>query len=301
MSGRETIQQYLRKPTVFDKFSRHVEEHRPEFSSEIREAALFVVDHSGLEDLCAEYRARGQADGKLTLWNYLLPFPITAVEIANGVYIRNEESGLFAFARSIRGMLAITWCRLHPDERQDGGVEFNFNPEIMGNDTPEIMGNDTIDLRTGQTSVLRSSDLEDRKYMSRDENTVQHAFVNFAFVISQINAPKNLILEASTDAQLPQPKHRPRTIALSAERTIFTVIDTAAAAKRYVVRAPDVDRRSPRIHLRRRHFKTLRHERYGPRRGDRIVVRESVVGGKLEDVQRGRRRYRVRLDITAGS
>lgn len=110
-------------------------------------------------------------------------------------------------------------------------------------------------------------------------------------VIAWINQPKHYIVERGPEVvRKPSMKDKDREPRL-AERARYIILNHEDVKRRWT--AAQGTHASPMPHLRRRHCKTLRSERYGNNRGKVIWVSACHVGGECVEWRNGDVRYKV--------
>lgn len=126
---------------------------------------------------------------------------------------------------------------------------------------------------------------------ARTQARTSQDLVHFFLQIALINSP--LVFMVEGEPRKPPPKGK---LPWSDRRSVYTVM-TVPRIRRSLGLArtePGQQGQAPAAHWRRAHFRTLRSERFGDRRGERVRVKAAWIGPKEAEV--GGRRYRVLVD-----
>jgi hypothetical protein len=302
--------------SVFDQACGVVERYFPELRKLFESVSVFHLDVTPGVDL----PKKGDIAAEIVqeqLDTFFLPFPSVAIEDRGGVVIledtRANQSGMSEF----RNFINITMperaeaASLGATEEQMSALRDRTNksnpgrmifvggvirvPHLTADQQFVIMGEsrwfsiaskDALETpRTPAMEMIR------RVGPRFQEETLRDAQVAVDEV-RYLNQPALFVVEiAPANLRKPGPK-----IPRSTDRPIYTLLSPEQIKTRFLFpqRALE-DRSKPTPHPRRRHYRTLRSEKYTNKRGSRILIPATWVGP--EEATIGNKRYRVRLDL----
>jgi hypothetical protein len=151
-----------------------------------------------------------------------------------------------------------------------------------------------------ETQILASNFCGTQEAIEKHKPAVRDCIQNFQAALLQvlsINSPLNIVVQREETGRVLVRKPNGKRVPRDRKTTRFIVLPRRAAYE-LVTGDKTAEGVKCAAHARRRHWRTLRSERFSPeRRGTRVCVRECWVG-QTERTDGGIR-YRVRLDLGA--
>jgi hypothetical protein len=301
---------------LFDKLAGFIEKNTPEFVKRFQAAALFDFP----------YRAHDAVKpGTFTtedLEEFFLPFPAVAIEDrATCTVLFDTQDNQIGLENSPRLFVDITPMKAKDPEAFVHKSKFgsmldksvipdNLFQSAFGKIHSLVLGDKGNYQVEGQVDSLVLFDdrgtvlLEVSAAQDKDDPFAAMAFEETkAGVLGNVVTSIEELMLANRNKQLfvlehsplkPKPIKKGR-IARSHDRPNYVMVTPDAIRKIMGVTGPSPSSGSREGHDRRRHWRTLRSDRFVHRQGERILIDAMWVGPS--DAVVGNRRYKVRLDI----
>jgi len=303
---------------IFDKVLRMAERGHldkwPIVRDSITSAAFFDFPARAHEVLDKVY---SEAQMEL-VDNFFLPFPIVAVEDTAScvllIDLQKDQKGL----KDSRGFITITHTGTGLDEFNTAEVAKTTGGKTAHRqDAIKQLGKNIIQIATGifkvpvcnalshiieghleeiiihnedneLTDSMKARGMDEEEWGQYHDHLVNDAMVTCEILL-HFNKPKNWIIERSPAKQQRLGKGRlPRVH----QGPVYIMCTQEELHTRLGLKGEGSGKAA---HARRRHFRTLKSERYGERQGETIIIPASWVGPS--EIQQGKRTYKVMLDI----
>lgn len=140
----------------------------------------------------------------------------------------------------------------------------------------------------------------DMQTLGADQQLMLECSQNVGTAIQEVmllNTPSHFIIEEAPA----KPPKKQKKIPRKEDRPVYTLLKPDAVRRILVPECgtatdtPPTERTSPSPHLRRRHYRTLRSDRFTGKKGQLVEVKAAWVGPEERIV--GGKRYRIRLDL----
>ncbi len=300
---------------LFDRLAGYAERHRPDLLPSMQKAALFEFPYRAHETVHS---------GMFTpedLAGFFLPFPEVAIEDRATCTMLfdtvQNQTGLTGAPRKFIDVLSLVAKDPQAFRKRAEGME-GLRPVIQGEDLHQITFGRlfSMELPANQTQNYRVLGQVDRLVLvnGRGEIIVDltaaemegapGAQESFQGTIGNVITAIEELMLVNRDPQLfvfeqallKAREAKKGRILRSHDRPRYVMLKPDAIRKIMGVKTPAENGpggRSP--HERRRHWRTLKSEKFTHKRGERILVEACWVGPSEAVV--GKTRYRVRLDI----
>lgn len=298
---------------IFDQLCGIVERHLPLLRRPVDESRLFVFEEAdfGPDRVLEAIRDVGPG-------NFFLPFGRVAIEDDVSCVVlgdrRADQRGLDEprdFVECLPGSSFLAACT----DREKGEVRRVFGADFE--DVAVVSAGSIGPMRVFQDERRWSLHLDlkwfcvaskDRMLLparnfapGAEREYVRTAGKNVITAVEQVfafNRPDRFVVEVSNPSARAEARAgKGRKILRSGDRPTYTLLEPRRVRQVLGIaeHAAGEERAHPRPHERRRHFRTLRSERFKEARGRTVVVDACWVGPSEAVV--GKRRYRVRLDL----
>jgi hypothetical protein len=310
---------------IFDQFAGIVERHLPNLLSIVNQAKLFSFPGRAHEVLSKDRLTEDRVQFLRDL--FCLPFPVVAVEDSASLIILIDETpdtvGLYSRRKFIEVAGANSIGECADEIALPGGVQpreiWKAAGDVFGISIGSAQIIDYFDSKGDGQPVFRASGLVNTMYLAgKKEGIVAEegclkaedlelkadyyrissngAVRNYVTAMEEVaffNQPSKFVFESSP---VKERKEKAGRVLRSGDRPLFTILDPAEIRTKLGLPAlTESGRKSPVAHERRRHYRTLRADRFKEAKGKTIVVPASWIGPSEAVV--GSRRYKVRLDI----
>ncbi len=308
--------------TIFDKALKMAEgghlDKWPEIAEAIKCAVYFDFPARAHEVLDREY---DEAQMEL-VESFFLPFPIVAVEDTASCVIlidlHDNQKGL----DTNRGFITMAHSAIGKEEFNMEATE-QINKAGTGGktahrqDTLATLGSDVLqiasgifrlsecnpishvteghlndiivcEMKKGIVEGLKADSLDKPDWKQYTDHLINDATVTCE-ILMYFNKPKNWIIERSPIKRKKLGKGRlPRVH----QRPVYIMCTQDELYSNLGLKGKGTGKAS---HARRRHFRTLKHEKYGENQGKRILIPATWIGPS--EIEHGKRKYRVMLDL----
>jgi hypothetical protein len=301
---------------LFDKLAGFIERHHPELVEEIEKVALFEFPFRAHEVVQPGMFHQEDLD------HFFLPFPQTAIEDkATCTFFfdtADKQTGLTetrlfieiiamgggtdpdAFSGSVSDAVPEEWreqAKLEGLHQISFGQLFSMQLPEEGNLNYRIAASvDNVVVVNGRGEILASMDATEMKNIPEAKGSARAIIGNIATAVEELlllnNSPETFIFES---APATPRKTKSGRITRSPDRPRFIPLKPNEIRATMGIKEEPGQKGSRRPHERRRHWRTLKSERYTHKRGQRVLVDACWIGPSEAVV--GKRRYRVRLDI----
>ena len=125
-------------------------------------------------------------------------------------------------------------------------------------------------------------------------NTLGELIIEIIEKFLFLNTPNRFVVEVTPDKTR---KPNPKRIIKSPDRSKYTLLTVKEIQKRYGLGGTESkgSGKSPAPHPRRRHYRTLRSEKFTHKQGQTILIPATWIG--KSEIQKGNKIYRVRFDV----
>mgnify|MGYP001159234819 CR=1 FL=1 len=299
---------------IYDLFASIVERHfKRELRHLLEKAKLFVFPGAAKDILP---RSMDQEITRFLRENFVLPFPAVAVEDPSScVILYDLEKGQKGIGTD-RGYVECLPMTADSKSFREYGAMPQYDQVVE--DMKQSLPADAAIITVGRLSVIETTptawlahgeiewqavctkkvvlmspeDLEPYRHM---DEYIRPALVNAMTAIEEVlyfNTPNRFVLEETPTDGTQRGKVK---IQRSHQRSKFTLLTPKEIRERLKISTAKDNRKSPAAHERRRHYRTLRAERFKNMKGRTLVIPATWVGPAEATI--GNRIYRVRLDI----
>jgi hypothetical protein len=299
---------------IFDLLAKFIERNDPEWADDINSLHLLDFPYKSHEVLCSGMFSQEDLD------DFTLPFSSVAIEDNTSCVILEDTEDRQVGCHKPRRFIDIIPVGQDPGnfETPDPDIPDSFRKEMSELGVHQItFGSlDSLSIPDKETnsSFRIASNIEYLVLCDKKGNTLEGfsgADVQASPVAQEAKSGiiKNIataieeLLLVQQDTSLfilEKSPVKPRRIgkgriARSQDRNRYVLLRPDAIRKQMQVKAPTGEGSSKKPHERRRHWRTLKSERYTNKRGQKILIDAVWVGPKESVV--GKTRYRVRLDV----
>lgn len=308
---------------LFDKLAGFVEKSKPEFVSVVNEARLFNFPYDYIEVLKSKglYVSTSSNEAwspfimvpKEEVEAFVLPFPVTALEDVSRLVIMWEDKERLVGVKEPRNFIIYRTVAMGEmlENRPPDEVVYSFTKGLISYDIiedeifgkwyfPKVIVQDWV-MYSEKGELLMSSTPLVLEEWRKDEQRYIVDTLPFGVAVTKaaeelllsLQTPEYFVLEKTPVKLRKVPKGR---VARSMDRPQYVLLSPDAIRKEMGLRVPtEGTGGSKRPHERRRHWRTLRSEKFVHRQGERILI-DAVWIGPSEAVV-GKTWYKVRLDV----
>jgi len=300
---------------VFDALCRYAERHDRELLPLVRQAKLFWFDAIPQHVLNTKIEPAG---ARMHNESFFLPFGVIAIEDRGGCVIladvEAKQKGLPGLRVFVEAISVDVMCGPQSKEIFLGNQENVEHLRQQGWPPGAILvtaGKIGVELAedgsgnrwlSGSVRYVRGATKDlagaPRPFDKVDDETLERALQGAETALREVmyfNSPSRFVVERIPLSCIGKPDTSAK-IPRSHERPMFTLIDPRSARRVMGLPEPTGEgHASPSPHERRRHYRTMRSERFTRARGRTIIIPACWVGPSESVV--GKHMWKVRLDI----
>lgn len=302
---------------IFDQFAGFIERHEPAMVEAARQIHLFEFPYQAHKIIGPDAFVQEDLD------DFILPFPMVAIEDSAGCVILIDSQEKQFGLKSPRAFIDIvpmgkdrehfanhddtSTAEQRQEAKQEGLHQIAFG-ELHS--MALVQSPDKPSTYQIQARVLRFVVMDKRGNLRLDLNVqdfadpeskqaMQGIFRNVTTAIEELMlAQKDRRLFVLEKAPVRPREEKKGRIARSQDRPKYVLLSPEAIRQEMGIKATagkgEGGQKAP--HERRRHWRTLRSERFTHKQGERILIEAHWVG-QSEVIRGGKTRYRVRLDV----